>query len=400
MFSDKTSHHANGEYAGPTLHKPALLMLSHCVPDAIGSVARGRAWELLRLASQTHRVHLAAIVEAPVDLAQWRALKQETADMALQMRHPITCLIDHARQRLGAALSPAAAHTDVLRQPTWQWQAKTEFDVVVCTHPQLLAVARQLPARLVLCDMRSRLDTITATDTRKAQRQLRQIRDRLAHALDAFRAPVTLVVSPEAGATALMDDLAPTLCVPEGIDLSYYMDGALLDDSTDAEPRVLLHADGRDRGSRRQIEWFVRKVWPRVREAVPHARLQETHAARLRPTSALRQASVVAALQPQPASRFAMLQAMAMHRPIVAAAPAAALTGARHGEHLLLSHTVDEWVSHCREALRSASVRMQLARAARSFVELHGPISRTGKPILQALRTPEPAVLTPLRHAA
>lgn len=56
------------------VRKPTLLMLSHCVPDAVGTPQRTRTWQLLRLVSQSYQVRLAALADGPVSLEQWRAI--------------------------------------------------------------------------------------------------------------------------------------------------------------------------------------------------------------------------------------------------------------------------------------------------------------------------------------
>ncbi len=53
-------------------NKPTLLMLSTCFPDPDGSARAARAWRLLERASETHRVHLSAIADRPVNLNLWR----------------------------------------------------------------------------------------------------------------------------------------------------------------------------------------------------------------------------------------------------------------------------------------------------------------------------------------
>ncbi len=382
-------------------------MLSHCVPNARGCAARARAWELLRLASQTHRVHLAAVVDGPVDLAQWRTLDECTAHLSLQSPDAFGSLLDYAHRRIGSPAALAMRSPATVMPSVHGWLESTAFDVVICTHPRMLGCVRHIAARLVVCDMRSSLDAFMHVAgggmQASAHRTVDRFRLRLSRMLEAGNAPVTMIVSPNGLAEQLMRDVAPTLPVPEGIDLAYYvhdaLGGATLAEG-DGTPRVLLHMDGRDRAERRRSDWFVRDVWPQIARAVPNAQLDCTDADERDPLAALRQASVVVTPQPT-AARFPILQAMAMQRPIVAAAPAAAhVAGARHGEHLLLSGDAREWIRHCQDALQSAAVRIELARKARSFVEEHGLITQTGRPLLQALQPPTPIVATPLRQAA
>jgi hypothetical protein len=215
-----------------------------------------------------------------------------------------------------------------------------------------------------------------------------------------FGTPQVLTISEHEGADVL-SELAPTQVLPQGIDLGYYAD--LHDHVSEATPgkrsRVLMHVDNEHRSDRRCTQWFVRDVWPNIVAQAPEARLELTRSHGFRPLSALRQASIVAAPHNRPASaRFPVLQAMAMHRPVIASARAMGQAGARHGEHLLLSRSTREWVDCCVAALRSATIRTRLAHGARAFVERHGPIAQTGRLLLETLRGPQGAA--GLRQAA
>ena len=153
------------------------------------------------------------------------------------------------------------------------------------------------------------------------------------------------------------------------------------------KPRLTVHTDWSCDPSGRLFEWFERRVWPSIHRQFPETELRRTGPGITSDViTTLRDASVVVAPASRPElARLPVLQAMAMQRPVITSSPTGRALGASHGEHLLLTRHEQDWVDHCLESLRCASMRLDLARRGRAFVENHCPIHRTGAGLMKFL---------------
>jgi len=327
----------------------SLLMFSHCLPDARGDADRARAWQLLRHAAQTHRVHLLCLHDAPVCLAQWRAVNDIVDRIVLE-----------SPSLRGGPTSNASRVIDV-------WQHDTRYDAALATHAMWDRQLQAVRAGQRFADLQFAVDV----KSRRVNRTAR-LCDRVfvASACDAMK----------------IDADAITI-LPQAVDLPYFEPASC----EPSQPKLAIHTDGR-RIHKAARQWFVQRIWPKVRAAVPQAVLEpaapdhaSTHMVELNAASVV----VAPSTSPQGA-RWSTMRAMAMARAVVATHDAAVDIGARHGEELLLAGSDRDWVEHCVEALRSASCRIALAERARLFIETHHRIHTDSRLLFAAAATEVP----------
>lgn len=351
--------------------KPHLLLLSHCFPQATGSADRARAWQMLRLASATHRVHVACLADGEIRLEQWRHVHELSERIVIETRRPLASLAGAAWSAIDATARERWAAQSVFADTIEQWSATTRFDAVLCTHRSLWTDARKVAATLRLCDLTNRIPY-----SPRARRAFERFERAIAENVD-----IVTITSDHAG-EHLSGAAGRTIHVPKGIDLLHFR----LDDASQSAftlPRSDVLAIGGNGCTRDESfrGWFADRVMPVIRKAVPTATLAPGDT-----QEGMRRACVVVSPEREPSlARWPILTAMAMSKTVVAAAEAAQGWAVRHGEHLLLSRDGDDWANQCIESLRSAPLRNDLARRARDFVERHCVVERTGRDLLLTL---------------
>jgi len=379
--------------------RPRLLMVSHCVPDATGCSDRGRAWQLLSLATATHRVSLVCLVDGPVSLRQWRLIHHRAQAPAIQARASLARLVGRAWQvadePTGASLQMRCACRHALRS----WSGEHSFDAVLSTHPGLWPVTNAISARLQICDLHSRQSLLHRSSAQAHNSGFFAAAERAWHRRQSRR--YDRAERQAAGSYDLVllgssdqliqyaDAPCDRLVLPEAVDLDFFdlaVRAAAGMESNPAGPVVVLHTDQRQKRWARR--WFMHRVWPEVKRAVPDAAVlfsgPEPGGVTMRQ---LQSASIVASpVRDSTQTLWPVLQAMAAARPVIAGPRTLDQLDARHGEHLLIPLKDKDWVTHCVESLRDAAVRLQLARGARTFVETHCRIDNTGDPLTDALR--------------
>lgn len=379
-------------------NQPALLMLSHCVPDACGDARRARAWQMLRLAAHTHRVHLVALEDGPVNLVHWRALQNLCQRVVIQARG-----ISHRWLARGIALlDPAAAarvNLAILADPLATWLEDTRFDAIIMTHPALWPIARHIQAPRRIADLHwpaSRMHPRHNGAEGRTDRSWNAWQARM-HAAQEHAAAqgcdAVTIADPEHAAS-----MSPTVCrailLPDAVDLDYFAQAPRprRPDPADAPSCLFVHVDRSTGDLARQLDWFRREIWPTVVQAVPEATLswtgRETH--RTVNAELLRAAVVVSPADQPELAHWPVLQALAMRRPLVAASPGVEGLGILHGKHALLSRNQREWVDYCVQSLRSARFRLQLADGGRDHVERHFPVVSSGIELLRAMQPGRP----------
>ena len=385
--------------------RPGLLMVSHCVPDAIGYSDRGRAWQLLSLAARTHRVTLVCLVDGPVSLRQWRLIHDKAHAPAIQARSGLARLVGRAWRLVdepaGASLQVRRACRNAFRS----WSGRHSFDTILSTHPGLWPATSALDAGLQICDLHSRQSLMHRSSAQaQSGRPLPSVR-RAWHRRQSRR--YDRVERQAAGSYDLVllgssdqlchyaNEPCDKLVLPEALDLAFFDFGGQIDadgNPGDTSPVIVLHTDQRHRRWARR--WFMNRVWPEVKQAVPDAAVMFSGPEPGRATiRQLQSASVIASpLRSSPQTLWPILQAMAAARTVIAGPQTLEHLEARHGEHLLTPRRDKEWVTHCVESLRNASVRLQLARGARTFVETHCRIDTTMGLIANVSRGPQRTV--------
>jgi len=109
-----------------------LLLVCRHTPRPDGDKAQRRNWRLLKIASRTHRVHLATLLDGRLCLTEWRGLARRTEKLAIIPR----------------GFTSAARR---LRRQLRDWATGHRFHVVVCDDPTLWPALNALPADVRLC---------------------------------------------------------------------------------------------------------------------------------------------------------------------------------------------------------------------------------------------------------
>lgn len=356
-----------------TRNKPPLLMVSHCVPDAVGGADRARAWQLLRVARQSHSVYLACLLDGAVNLSQWRPVAGQVRQLVIQPRGSWRQIAAGLAGTWGRRSGLLTAQGRGLAGAIHHWSENLRFDTVLCTHPAMCAVTRSTEARLRICDL------ATARD-----RDLRQ--GRTVHT-DAD----LIITGPETGPDQQPSGARNTIVLPLRIDPDYFK-RVRFSQMTRRFARpglgVVVHSAWNDWAPKEKLSWFDRRVWPAIKRAVPQAYLGNTRRGPTDPFATLSDASVVVCPDADPArAQLPVLQAMAMQRAVIASSLVLddPHVRARHGEQLLLGRGERDWIDYCVELLRSASSRLHLAQRARASLERYATLEQTGQPLTQAL---------------
>ena len=380
--------------------KPKLLMLSHCVPDATGCSGRGRAWQLLTLAARTHQVCLVSLVDGPTSLAHWRRLDERARTVLVEPSLALRRLAGRTLRPLDAPGSEGLGTGRAFDAAVADQLGSQTFDAVLSTHVGLWRHTESVDAALRICDLHGRgglwrRNAVKAEATGVAAAARRFLTRRYSRRCDLVERQIArtcdmVLLGHEEDLRRYATEPCDKLVLPEALDLSFFSSGARSDaagEPTADRPRLLLHTDRRHRRWARR--WFMRNVWPEVSRAVPNADVSFSGPRAGQTTvNQLQSASVVASPLHDPSlATWPVLQAMAAAMPVVAPRRTLEQLGARHGEHLLTPRRDKEWVAHCVDSLRDASIRVQLARGARSFVETHCGIGDAGSPLAAALRS-------------
>ena len=364
--------------------RPALLMLSHCVPDPMGTADRARAWQMLRLASQTHDVHLACIKDEPVHLDQWRKVHSQTHTIVVESSPARKEFIGRGLSMFAPNVSDQVRMMPALRRQVRMMRKDHRYDAVMCMHPGLWPLAERVRANVRVCDLYQPLSLahdLIAQKTNSYPRQLwhqhlAQQRAEMEQYI-ACRADI-LTVNSGLAQHSFIDRHCHSILVPDAVDLGYFH--LPLQNNQPETPQVVLHGNWRSKSFWRSKSWFTDEIWPRIKEAVPHAVLTCSGPA-LSPATVRRLSSasvVVSSLQEIAQAVWPTLQAMAMARPVIASSSSVSDLKVKHGEHLLMPKLDRDWVDLCVDSLRSTAMRLQLARGARNFIQQNCPIKTTG----------------------
>jgi hypothetical protein len=361
-------------------------MLSHCVPDAAGDSARARAWQLLCGAASTHRVSLVTLFDGPVSLLQWRRLHRVVEAAQIETAPAWSPRFSALQRRHAASRLPGLPCTRAFIRTAEAWRDQSgSFDVLLSTHVGLWQVAQTIGANLSICDLHNRPsqahDWLAHTESfgvigaaRRAWHRTQARRFDLTERSVARQCDL-IVLGQELDAHRYATEPCGKLVLPDSVDLTYFDIDAQATSPARQEldgdaPKLVIHADWRH-AARSVQGWFKRRVWPQVKQAVPQLDMVYSGPASAPATVQKLQTAtvIVSPLQACDRTLWPILQAMAVARPVIAAHESSQVLEARHGEHLLTPRHERDWIEHCVEALRSASVRLQLARGARSFVE-------------------------------
>lgn len=175
----------------------------------------------------------------------------------------------------------------------------------------------------------------------------------------------------------------PVEIIPNCIDLPVYTEVR-----ADPEPDTLVFTGSFAYGVNHDaMDWFVRDIYPLVRDAVPEARLVITGdpAGRALPPAAnvtqtgylddIKPLVAAAAVSLAPiryggGTRLKILEAMALGTPVVATSKGAEGLDVTDGEHLLIADTPEEFARAVVAVLRDDGLRRRMAAAGQELVRV------------------------------
>lgn len=364
--------------------RPSLLMLSHCVPDPMGTADRARAWQMLRLASQTHDVHLACIKDEPVHLNQWRKVHSQTHTIVVEDCPMRREWLSYGLSYIAPNISDQVRMTSALRRQVRLMRKDNRYDAVMCMHPGLWPLAERVRANVRVCDMYQPMsmahDLIAQKSNSYAKQTWHHHRAHQRAEMEQYIACRTdiLTVNSALAQHSFLDRHCHSIVVPDAVDLGYF--NLPMHVNQPEIPQVVLHGNWRSKSFWRSKSWFTDEIWPRIKQSVPNAVLTCSGPA-LSPATVHRLSGasiVVSSLQEIAQAVWPTLQAMAMARPVIASSTSVCDLGVKHGEHLLMPRLDRDWVDLCVDSLRNTAMRLQLARGARNFIQQHCPIKTTG----------------------
>lgn len=389
--------------------RPKLLMVTHRVPYPPDKGDRIRTWHMLHHLSRRYDVYLASLVDEPIRLATWRALREVTADMALV---PMSEGVRHVRAirslAAGGSLTEGMFQAPWLSEQIRRWVDQHTFDAALGVCSSTAAYLRDVPAArkvIDLIDVDSAKWADYALTCHGVQRwmyrmeagRLARCERQLADQMDA----VMVVSAPEAAAYRALAPSCNIVTVTNGVDLDYFSP-----QQEAAERPVVVFTGVLDyRPNVLGLRWLARHVWPHVRRAVPDAELRIVGR---NPTRAVRRlsridgvdvrgpvpdvrphlAEAAAAVAPLTIGRGIqnkVLEAMAMGRAVVASPQAAEGIGARDDEHLLIARTAGQWIVNLCTLLVEPLLGRSIGHAARQYVQIHHRWDQCLSPLLDLL---------------
>jgi glycosyltransferase involved in cell wall biosynthesis len=294
----------------------------------------------------------------------------------------------------------AVMQSSALQQALAAWARTRRYDLMLIEHLNMTtcaAVGRAagLPVVLVAHNVESILFARAAAVAGGLRRwhYVRQAR-LLAGYEAALECQVDQVVALSANDAAEFRRLSPELAVKvvgPAVDLELLTPGAQVKEEAGA---VMMTGVMSFPPNVDAAVWFCREVWPRVLQAVPHARLDLVGK---QPVAAVRRLAdgrgvrvigavpdirpwlvrgqvMVAPLRAGSGVRIKLLEAMAMGKAIVATTIGAEGLGVQHGRELLLADQPAEFAAAVIELLRNGASRAALGHAAQQYVEReHAP---------------------------
>jgi len=389
--------------------RPALLMLSHAVPDPIGNADRARAWQWVRMAGGSHDIYLLAIADAPVHLRHWRAFAPYTRNSVITPRR-----WPHRAGR------PITLHATG-RAAVEQWMDHTSFDAVLCTHVAMADAASQIPARVHICDASDppsvRRHQLARLSTAVGERRHRRMAQQFIRLEVAAGAQCDLLTVCDRRDTARSRAGGGRVtAMPRAIDLESLdalpaptgvvgstrgsTPGSASGWAPGWAPQLVVHVDWRLAAHRRMAQWFSHAIWPHVRQAVPHAGLALTEADQaLDPLAAMRgDCVVVAPGAGHVLNHWPVLQAMALAAGVITWDTQVRSMQIGRADGALGVRSDTQWIAACVETLRNAKLRAALANAAFDCVRRRFALHQTAQPLPSRI-SPLP-IPTPLAKAA
>ena len=355
--------------------KPKLLMLAHCLPNAIGDNQAVRAWQMLKIACKTHRVFLVCIDNSSIHISRWRTLSQMTEKLVVEKTNAFDDIFSKTLRFLNAPAAERKRLAETARQLVESLNVKKPFESLLCTHPALLSKQLKTGADTIICDLAKpkSIEHLLKSHTASMLTQWwHKIQSKLYLAAETLATTYSDIIT-------LEDDDhwqksneydCHTVVIPQRIDANEF-NNTQLPMTNKSVRKLLLHADFNNRQTRREIAWFKRNVWPQIKLRVKNAQLITTNPRSTPDTAdAIDNATIIVNPSTTPqAAHLPILQAMASGKPVVAAAAGAEGLNLQTGLHLQLAWSVNDWTNLCIDLLTSDTMRQQLAEQGSKLVK-------------------------------
>ncbi|CAN5349396.1 hypothetical protein BH09PSE4_BH09PSE4_19760 [soil metagenome] len=362
-----------------------ILFLSHTIPFPAARGGEARGYHVLRQLAARKRVHLIAFASDPLDVKRKEALADVHANRSIVWRSPARLGAAARAFATGRPASLAATDNAQMRRAVERALRERAIDAVYILSAWM---AQYLPAHVrarVVADLIEPESTRLRADAKVAPLLLRAPITREANAMFRHeqavvrRADATLVVD-ESEAERFRAQRRDVRIGENGVDSAFYDPQAVFRRIEPLHMPILFAGQTDDRRGLAAAAWFAGTVMPHIRARYPEARFTIVErspgpavvalAAQyegvmlidgvidLRPWIAA--ASVVVAPQ---GSRGGVLEAMAMARPVVAAADIAGAVD--HGGTIQVGGSVGEIADEILWVLANGSAAAELGRAAR-----------------------------------
>jgi sugar transferase (PEP-CTERM/EpsH1 system associated) len=390
-----TALQTNIPAAAPSPPRRRFLLLVHRVPYPPDKGDRIRSYHLLAHLAQLGEVDLAFPADGPLDGPTREALERLCRRVAVVSVSAAgrwaRALANLAR---GRSLTEGLFDAPKLRREVARWLDETPYDAVVCFSSGVLPYVRgrgledRLVVDLVDADSQKFFDYAERTSWLKSA--LLRLEGRRVRALEreAGKArAVVLATEAEANLYRGICPDAPTLAIPNGVNLEYFRPMPEVEESAGCVFVGQLDYRANVLG----LEWFCQEAWPTIREALPHATFRVVGR---NPVPAVQKlgelpgvevvgtvpdvrpyvAEARVAIVPLPVARGVqnkVLEAMAMGKAVVASPSALEGLGVTPGRDALAATDPADWRRQLTELWDNASRRAELGQAARRYVEAH-----------------------------
>ncbi|MFZ0427233.1 MAG: glycosyltransferase [Acidobacteriota bacterium] len=363
-----------------------ILFLSRWFPAPPDNGSKLRVYSLLRGLAEEHEVTLLSFIDHPDEGRDSQQLEPWCREVKTILRKPfepysrraITGLLSPVPRSVVDTFSPEMAHA--IREEV----ANRKFDLVIASQEGTAVYARcfeGIPALFeeveiaVLYERQSRAENILSR-SRHYLTWLKQ-KHHLARMLGSFRACTVVSDQEQALLSSQIPGLPHVEVIPNCVSLSDYR--------VPAEPprrkRLIFTGSFRYEPNHEAMCWFVREVYPQVRQRVPDVELLITgdpagltlppepgvtlagHVPDVRPLVAESSVSL-APIHVGGGTRLKILEAMALGTPVIATPKGAEGLRVVSGRDLLIADTPEQFIEATVRVLTDASLRRRLANSA------------------------------------
>ena len=395
--------------------RPSVLYITHRVPWPPDRGDRIRTWNVLRYLSTRANVDLACLADEPVSEATIAELRRVTRRLAViphsGRKRYVTGLFS---MLTGNTVTEGLFDCASLRTLLDDWSESEEYDAVMASSSGIAGYLRRdyltRPVQWVdLIDV----DSQKWFDYSKAARfpmslvyklegkRLRAVERRLAKRCDQL-----LVVS------EAERDLFRSFCrtdkikaVGNGVDSIYFAPSTnvLVDECSCVFVGVMNYKPNADAAI-----WFVRHVWPRIRERFPAAIFRIVGKSPTAEVQALagvpgvevtgsvpdvrpwlhRSTCAVVPLHIARGIQNKVLEAMACGRPVICSPAPLKGLAAEPGLHLLQASVAEEWVEAVSRVFADRNLQRELGMSGAAFVQLHHSWDHCLSPLDRMLERP------------